>query len=253
MSATLIDSVRSAFTADVVKKVSVLLGETDGAVQKGINGAIPLVLTDILHKSTYPESMASIRELSRRAVTGDFFGEMHELSVSPGGLLPGSVLLNRGIEYAKELLRMRYDGVVGEVSRFAAISLPSASFITGVVSFAALDSIGRYLGAHNVESQGLAAWIETHSDGIRAAVPAGLEVRQALGIQHYPWEKRTTKKSRSNALVAVLVLIIIVVGAFFVYRYHEQHSTVFAPTSDTLAPASAAVPAARDTVPARSN
>jgi len=51
----------------------------------------------------------------------------------------------------------------------------------------------------------------------------------------------------------VLVLIIIVVGAFFVYRYHEQHSTVFAPTSDTLAPASAAVPAARDTVPARSN
>jgi integral membrane sensor domain MASE1 len=178
---------------------------------------------------------------------------MHELSISPGGLVPGSVLLNRGVEYAKELLRMRYDGVVSEISRFATVSLPSAAFITGVVSFAALDSIGRYLGAHNVETEGLALWIKTHSDGIRAAVPAGLEVKQALGIQHYPWETKTIKKRRSNALVAVLVLIIVIVGAFFAYRYHEQHPTVFAPTSDTLAPASAAAPAARDTVPARSN
>ena len=250
MSATLIDSVRSAFTTDVVKKIAVLLGETESAVQKGINAAIPLVLTDILHKSDYPESLANVRELSRRAVTGDFFGEMHELSISPGGLVPGSVLLNRGVEYAKELLRMRYDGVVAEVSRFAAISLPSASFVTGVVSFAALDSIGRYLGAHNVETAGLSSWIKTHSDGIRAAVPAGLEVRTALGIQHYPWDKRTVKKPRSNALVAVLVLIIIVVGAFFVYRHYEERRTLFAPATDSVAPATT-VPPARDTVPAR--
>ncbi len=250
MSATLIDSVRSSFTADVVKKISVLLGETEGAVQKGINAAIPLVLTDILHKSDYPDSVANVRELAKRAVTGDFFGEMHELSISPGGLVPGSVLLNRGVEYARELLRMRYDGVVAEVSRFAAISLPSASFVTGVVSFAALDSIGRYLGAHNVETVGLTAWIKTHSDGIRAAVPAGLEVRTALGIQHYPWEKRTVKK-RSNMLVAVLALIIILVGAFFVYRHYEEHPALFAPTTDTVTPAATTVPPARDTVPAR--
>lgn len=249
MSATLIDSVRSVFTADVVSKISVLLGETGSAVQKGINGAIPLVLTDILHKSDYPDSVGNVRELSRRAVTGDFFGEMHELSISPGGLVPGSVLLNKGVEYARELLRMRYDGVVGEVSRFAVISLPSASFITGVVSFAALDSIGRYVGAHNVETVGLSSWIRTHSDGIRASVPVGLEMRQALGIQHYPWEKRTVKKTRSNMLVAVLILILVVVGGFFVYRHYEEHpNNFFAPaatTTDTVAPA------ARDTVPAR--
>src|SRR5580698_7041867 len=248
MSATLIDSIRSAFTAEVVKKIAVLLGESDNGVQKGINAALPLVLVDILHKSAYPESIANFRDLSQRAVTGDFFGEMHELTISPGGLLPGSVLLNRGIEYAKELLRLRYDGVVGEVSRFAPISLPSAAFITGVVTFAALDSIGRYLGAHNAETQGLSTWIKTHSDGIRAAVPAGLEVKQALGIQHYPWDKRTVKRSRSNALVAVLVLIIIVVGAFFVYRHYEEHRTLFAPATDSVAPATTTVPPAHDTV-----
>ncbi len=251
MSATLIDSVRSAFTAEVVKKISVLLGETVNEVQKGIDAAIPLVLTDILHISDYPESLANVRELSRRAVTGDFFGEMHELSFNPGGLVPGSVLLNRGAEYARELLRMRYDDVVAEVSRFAAISIPSASFITGVVSFAALDAIGRYLGANNVETVGLAAWIKTHSDGIRAAVPDGLEVRTALGIYHYPWEKRTVKKSRSKAWVAVLVLIIIGVGAFFAYRYYEEHPTLFGPSKDSVAPAATTVPPARDTVPAK--
>jgi hypothetical protein len=247
MSATLIDSIRSAFTAEVVKKIAVLLGESDNGVQKGINAALPLVLVDILHKSAYPESIANIRDLSQRAVTGDFFGEMHELTISPGGLLPGSVLLNRGVEYAKELLRMRYDGVVSEVSRFAAISLPSASFITGVVSFAALDSIGRHLGTHHVEGQGLAAWIKTHSDGIRAAIPAGLDVRQALGIQHFPWETPRAKRSRSSALIAVVIVIVLILGALFVYKYHQDHPTAFAPKTDTVgAPGSIAGPA-RDT------
>ncbi|HTR28846.1 MAG TPA: hypothetical protein VMH27_06230 [Puia sp.] len=247
MSATLIDSVRSAFTADIVKKIAVLLGETDNGVQKGINGALPLILTDILHKSAYPDSMANIRELSQRAVTGDFFGEMHELTISPGGLLPGSVLLNRGIEYAKELLRMRYDGVVGEISRFAAIGLPSASFIAGVVSFAALDSIGRHLSTHQVESQGLAAWIKTHSDGIRATIPAGLEVKHALGIRHFPWETARTDRPRSNALITVIIVIVLVLGAGFAYNYYKEHPSAFTPKTDsTGAPGSAAGPS-RDT------
>jgi hypothetical protein len=242
MSATLIDSVRSAFTPDVLSKIAVLLGETESRVQKAIQGAVPMVVTDILHKSYYPDNTARVSEIATRAAAGDFFGELHELSVSPGGLVPASNLLNKGSEYAHSLLGPRFDPVVNEISRFSGASLPSASFITGIVSFAALDAVGRHVAHYNADAGSFSGWLRPQVEGIRPAIPAGLQVREALGIHHYPWEK-PAKRSRNTALYVAMVLILVLVGAFFVYRYHQDHPGAFAPTTDTLAPASAAAPA----------
>ena len=245
MSATLIDSVRSAFTSDVVAKIAVLLGETETHVQKAIQGAAPMVVTDILHKSYYPENTTRVSDIAARAAAGDFFGELHELSVSPGGLVPASHLLNKGTEYAKLLLGPRFDPVVNEISRFSGASLPSASFVTGMVSFAALDAVGRHLANYNADAGGFSGWLRPQVEGIRPAVPAGLQVREALGIHHYPWET-PAKRSRNTALYIAMVLIIVLAGIFLLYRYHQDHPNAFAPTTDTLVPASAAA-AARDT------
>lgn len=242
MSATLIDAVRSAFTVDIQNKMSALLGEQEENIHRALHGAIPLVLIDILHKSYYPESTAKVWDLSRQAITGDFFGEMHELSISSGGLVPGSVLLNRGTDYAKALLTPHFDSSVAEIARYAGISLPSAGFITGVVSFASLDGIGRHIASYNVDSSALAPWLRTQIDSIRPATPAGLQVRTALGLHHYPWEA-PARRSRNTALYVVLLLIIIGVGVFFLYQYRENHpqsmnpnttDTITAPTRDTI-------------------
>ena len=244
MSATLIDAVRSAFTVDIQHKMSALLGEKEDNIHRALHGAVPLVLIDILHKSYDPDATAKVWELSRQATAGDFFGEMHELSISSGGLVPGSILLNRGTDYARALLTTRFDSVVAEVARYAGISLPSAGFITGVVSFATLDAIGRHIATYNVDSGALSPWLRTQIDSIRPATPASLQVRTALGIHHYPWET-PARRSRNTALYIVLVLLIIGVGIFFLYQYRQNHSTVFNPnTADTTAPA-------RDTVPAK--
>lgn len=247
MSATLIDAVRSAFTVDILNKVSALLGESEANIQRAVHGTIPLVLIDVLHKSHIPEQTAKVWELSRQAITGDFFGEMHELSISSGGLVPGSVLLNRGTDYAKSLLATRFDPVVNEVSRYAGISLPSAGFITGLVSFATLDAIGRHVSMYNVDAAALAPWLRTQIDSVRPATPTGLQVRTALGIQHYPWETPTTR-SRNSALYVVLLLIVIGVGIFFLYQYREHHTTIFNNNpADTTAPARDTAAPARDT------
>jgi hypothetical protein len=226
MSATLIDAVRSAFTVDIQNKIAMLLGEREENIHRAIHGAIPLVLIDILHKSYYPEPAAKVWELSRQATTGDFFGEMHELSISSGGLVPGSVLLNRGTDFAKALLLTRFDSVVAELARYAGISLPSAGFTTGVVSFAALDGVGRHLNMYNVDPGALSLWLRTQIESIRPATPAELQVRTALGLQHYPWET-PARRSRNTALYVVLLLIIVGVGIFLLYQYHQKHPTAF--------------------------
>ncbi|HWB90247.1 MAG TPA: hypothetical protein VG605_00280, partial [Puia sp.] len=204
MSATLIDTVRSAFTAETFSKAAVLLGESEDNLQRAVHAAIPLVLIDILRKTHYPESTTRVWELSRKATTGDFFGEMHELNVNPGGLVPGSHLYQKGMDYARALLNPRFDPVVAEVSRYAGISLPSAGFITGLVSFATLDAIGRHISMHNADRGALSLWLKAQAESIRPATPTDLGVRTALALRHYPWDA-PPKRSRHTALYVILL------------------------------------------------
>jgi hypothetical protein len=236
MSSTLIDSVRSVFTEPVLSKFSLLLGEPAGNIQKAVHGAIPMILTDIVHKSYYQESTVRVWELSRQAAASDFFGNVHELSTGSGGLVPGSLLLNKGTEFAKALLSTRTDLVIAEISRYAGISIPSASFITGIVSFAALDAIGRHITSSNADGGVLALWLKTQTDSTVRDIPTELQVKPALGINHYPWEK-SVRRSRNTALYLVVALLILGVIIITFYRYRQHADTAAVPaTTDTIAP-----------------
>jgi hypothetical protein len=248
MSNTLIDSVHSVFTDSVLSRFAILLGETEASTAKAVHGAIPMVLTDILYKAWHPEAMTNIRSLSRQAAAGDFFGELHELTIDAGGLLPGSVLLNKGASFAQALLVSRTDIVINEISRWSGIGVPSAAFFIGIVSFASLDAIGRQMAHSNHDESSVALWIKPQADSIIHAIPAGLQVKQALGIQHYPWEK-SGRRSSNTALYVMLVLIV-VAALFFVAYQHVHHTTASSSattdtTTVTSVPADAAAPGAR--------
>ena len=231
MSSSLLDSVRSAFPETLIAKFSVLLGESGANINKAMQGAMPMVLTDILHKSYSPEGISKVSTLARQAVTGDFFGQLHELNVGNGGLVAGSSLLGKGAEFLKALLAGHSDSVVNEISRYSNTSISSAAFIVGLVSFASLDAIGRYLANHSVDGNGLSTWIKGQGDPILHAIPVGLEVKPALGIQHYPWEK--TKKTRRNSvLYGVIILLIVVVAAILLFRSCHTE-TVTSTAADT--------------------
>ena len=243
MSSTLIDAVKSVFTGPVLSKFSILLGETEGNIEKAVHAAISMVLTDIVHKSYYQEGTNRIWELSRQAAASDFFGNLHELSTGAGGLVPGSILLNKGTDFAKALLATRTDAVTQEIGRYAGINIPSASFITGIVSFASLDAIGRHITSSNTDARGLALWLKTQSDGSLHVIPAGLQVKPALGISHYPWEK-TAVRSRNTALYILLAMLGIGIIIFIFYRYsHHPDTAVLPVATDTVVATTAPAPA----------
>ena len=238
MSNELLDSVRSAFPETLIAKFSTLLGESEANTIKAIHGSIPMVLTDILHKAYFPEGTGKVNTLARQAVTSDFFGQLHELNVGNGTLIAGSSLLNRGTEFSKALLAGHFDSVVNEIGRYSNTNISSAAFIVGLVSFAALDAVGRYLTHSSVDGSSLSAWIKGQGDGIVHAIPVGLEVKAALGIQHYPWERRA-KSSRNAVLFVIIALIILAVGAFILYHSYQQKEATASTTADTTTTAAA--------------
>jgi hypothetical protein len=250
MSSTLTDSVRSVFTEPVLSKFSVLLGEPVGNIQKAVHGAIPLILTDIVHKSYYQESTVRVWELSRKAAAGDLYGNIHELSTASGGLVPGSLLLNKGTEFAKALLSTHTDPVIAEVGRYAGISIPSASFITGIVSFAALDAIGRHIASSNADAGGLAVWLKTQAESTVRDIPTELQVKPALGINHYPWEK-PVRRSRNTALYVVVALLILGIIIFTFYRYRQHPDTSAVPVATDTITTTTVTPPADSAAPAQ--
>src|SRR5580693_2790089 len=101
MSNKLINSVKSVFNDALITKFSVLLNETQGNVQKAVQGTIPMILTEILHEAGTVDGVANIENLSKQAAGNDFFGQIHELSVSSGSLVTGSVLLKKGSDFTR--------------------------------------------------------------------------------------------------------------------------------------------------------
>jgi outer membrane protein OmpA-like peptidoglycan-associated protein len=234
MSSTLIDAVKSVFTDVLISKFATLLGETEGNVQKAVRAAIPVVLTGVLHKAATTEGASNIWNLSKQAAGSDFFGQLHELSAGPGGLVAGSTLLNKSTDFTRRLLTDRTDPVIKEVSQYAVVSVPSATFITGVVSFASLDSMGRHIINSHVDATGLKQWLEAQRDSIIHAIPDGLQVKTALGINHYPGEKVAGVK-RNTALYVVVGLLVVILVVFFIYRSRKQSEAVtYAGATDTL-------------------
>jgi outer membrane protein OmpA-like peptidoglycan-associated protein len=243
MSTTLIDSVKTVFTDTLIAKFSELLGETEMNTQKAVLAAVPLVLTDILHKSYTSEGATRVWNLSKLAAGSDFFGQLHELSVGSGGLVPGSILLNKGNDFTRSLLNDRADPVIHEISRFGGVSVSSASFLAGIAGFASLDSIGRHITNARLDVNGLAHWLQSQRESVLHRIPPALQVKAALGIHHYPGEK-TAGSSGKKALYIILALIVLFGIAFFVYRSRVQTDVANpAGTVDTVATTPAPAPA----------
>jgi outer membrane protein OmpA-like peptidoglycan-associated protein len=249
MSDTLINSVKSVFTDNLLAKFSVLLNETQGNIQKAVQAAIPIVLTEVLHQAGSPEGATKIGNLSKQAAGNDFFGQLHELNVSSGSLVTGSVLLKKGSDSAGSLLGGRKDIVINEISRYSGASSPSASFIAGVVSFASLDSIGRQMTAGSMDAKGLALWLDTQRESIMHAIPPGLEVKTPLGIRRYPREK-AVRTRRTRVLSVALGVIVLFAAIFLIFFWPNKHSdaAVAANPADTVATAPARAGTPHDTV-----
>jgi OmpA-OmpF porin, OOP family len=252
MSDTLINSVRSVFTDNLLSKFSVLLNETQGNIQKAVQAAIPIVLTEVLHQAGSPEGAAKIGNLAKQATGSDFFGHLHELEVSSGSLATGSVLLKKGSDFAGGLLTGRKDVVVKEINKYSGARDASASFIAGVVSFASLDSIGRQMTAGSMDAKGLALWLDTQRESIMHAIPPGLEVKAPLGIRRYPREKavRTRRRMVLSVALGVTVLCVAVFLIFFWPHNHTDLASAANP-ADTIVTAPVRVTTLRDTAHAQ--
>src|ERR1700751_4548427 len=111
MPFNLVDSVKEIFSGNIVTKASSLLGESENGIQKALSILVPSTLVGLLHKSTTPEGVATISNLSSEANKGGFLGNVTNL-------LGGGSLLTRGMNMVKGLFGDKQENIVSMTSNY---------------------------------------------------------------------------------------------------------------------------------------
>lgn len=171
MAASLLDSLSALITPDVAGKAASMLGESDGAIRKGIGGALPVVLAGLASRAGDAQFAGSLFELVRApANDGNVLNDVGSLlgsgASSPvmglGGQLLGSLFGGNTANLASAL--SSYAGVKGSTG-------------TSLLSFAAplvLAVLGKRTRSDGLNASSLASLLLGQKDSIMAALPGPL-------------------------------------------------------------------------------
>jgi outer membrane protein OmpA-like peptidoglycan-associated protein len=175
MSFNLVDSVKSLFTNDVVRRASTTLNESEGSIQKALTGIIPGSLLGIFQKATTGDA-GSILNQAKQLATSDFPGNL--MGQLTGAGTAGSGLLKT----VENIFGGNLSSVASTIANFAGIRSSSASSLLGMATPASLGVLGKYATENNLNTSGFLSFLNEQKNSILNALPSGLNLAGLLGI-----------------------------------------------------------------------
>ncbi|MFT4152865.1 DUF937 domain-containing protein [Parafilimonas sp.] len=176
MSLNILESIKGIFNNDLISKAATSVGEPENGVQKVVNGAVPAILLNLLHKSDTPEGASSVFSLVNNAVNSVPLN-------NPAGSLP---LVNAAegasSNVTSNLFGDKLSGLVNSFSGFSGIKQSSVSSLLGWVTPLVLGLLGKHAKDNNLGAAGLTDALKSQKDAIASAIPSGLNLTGILGL-----------------------------------------------------------------------
>ncbi len=180
----IIETVKSFIGETLVKKASEHLGESESSVSKALQGAIPSILAGLLSKSATSSSGSSgIFDLIKSAAGSGILNKLD-------GLLDADHLTNTESgtgatiwSWIKSIFGHRANNIVNAISGFADINNSSASSLLSLAVPAVFSSVNKEIEDKNITASGLGTWLSSKKTEILGAIPSGLNLSHALGVE----------------------------------------------------------------------
>lgn len=183
MSFNLLDSIKGLISDDIIGKIAVSLGESSNGVEKAISGAIPTVLTGLLHHASAEGGSQNILNMASDAhksgIVNNTEGLIGSLTTSPIGNM------------ASSLFGDKLSGITRMISGFSGINETSAASVLGMIAPVALGALGGHAAVNHLDSNGISNFLDSQKDSILQSVPQGLPLATTLG--HHTLEDITGK------------------------------------------------------------
>ena len=168
----LIGSLKALITPAVIAKASSVFGESEAAVIKGLDVALPTVLGALASKVEDRWFMSRLFDLIKEPVAdGSFLRDVANLIGSGAASLPA---INVGSRFLSLLLGGNSLSLGNALSSVAGVKPSTGSSMLNIAGPLVLGLLGRTVRKNGLDSAGLADMVLGQKDGILAFVPSTL-------------------------------------------------------------------------------
>lgn len=216
---TLINSVKSYLTSELIGKVAGTLGESESGISKASTGLVGSILGGMLSKSNDSGVMSTIFSLLKDGKTTSVLGDIGSL-IGQGNLAHNDPKDISG-KFIGSLFGNKVPDLINGVSSFAGIKSSSASSLLGMIGPLVMGVLGKKIATGGLNLSSLTSLLSSEKDSITALIPSGLG--SALGLSslmssgqkpHYEEEK----KSGTPGWLWPALLVLGALAAFMAWR-----------------------------------
>ncbi len=216
MSTSLLDSISSYLTPDVISKASAFLGESPASTSKALTGIVPTLLNSVHGLASSPGGMTQLESLLGKV--GDA-GMLNNVA----GLFSGGNATTDTMRMGKDLLGTLVGGNLGgltsSVSNFAGISSSSATSLLSLAAPLVLGVLAKLKYAQALTTGGLANLLSGQKASFAAGIPAALLTHtQAPDVQGLKSVTVTREPEKSTNWGWLALLLIPLLGWFLYSR-----------------------------------
>ncbi len=170
MASSLLDSLTSLITPNVVSKAASQFGESEGAMARALPAAIPTLLAGLLGKANDTTSMSRVMDLLKDPVN-DGSALSNVTGLLSGG---GAGLSGLASKFLSLLFGDRTSAIGGALGQSTGVRSSTASSILAFAAPLLLSFLGKRTRSENLNAGGLSSLLLGQKDSILAALPSGL-------------------------------------------------------------------------------
>jgi OOP family OmpA-OmpF porin len=234
--ATLIDTLRSLLTPELLSQASTVLGESQANVSRGLGAAFPAILAGLLTKSSDTGAMRQIMDLLMDQ-SFDPGAARNPAELMGAGGLAKSPMIDLGSRFLSSVLGPQTGAVASAVSSYAGLRSSSGSTLLGLAAPLVMSVLGDRIRRDGPNATGLASLLSSERDSILKDAPAGLASLLGLGSAAragYEEYREPAQRAGSWLGPAVLAALVAAAGLWaFAHREPATQTTAAPPEGQT--------------------
>jgi len=223
--ATLIDTLRSLLTPELLSQASSVLGESQGSVSRGLGTAFSAILAGLLAKSSDTGAMRQIMDLLMdRSIDPGAARNPAEL-MGAGGLAK-SPMIDLGSRFLSSVLGPQTGAVASTVASNAGLESSSGSKLLGLAAPLVMSVLGDRIRRDGLNASGLTSLLSSERDSILKEAPTGLASLLGLGsAARATYEEYREPARRAGSWLGPAVLAALVAAAGLWAFSHRESAT----------------------------
>jgi outer membrane protein OmpA-like peptidoglycan-associated protein len=223
MAASILDSVTSLLSPQVIGPVASQLGESTDAVQRGLQTGSAALLAGLASKAGQPGFLGQI--LSMVTNPANTPGALSGLISNPSSLLSSitsSPLGGLGSQFMSSIFGTSTPAVADAVGRTAGVASSKASSMLAMAAPLVLGALGQHVRQNNLTASDLGAELKSEAPTFQRFLPSSLMSMFSSGASAVAAVPQKVAAAGNRWLWPVVILALLLLGAIWFFNRAKE-------------------------------